>query len=42
MGEITSLPLAIVAVGVGLTLLMLASDRLVVSAVRISQAIALL
>ena len=39
MGEITSLPLAIAAVGVGLTLLMLASDRLVVSAVRISQAI---
>jgi cation:H+ antiporter len=39
MGEITSMPLAIAAVLTGLTLLMLASDRLVVSAVRVSQAI---
>ncbi|MDJ0960700.1 MAG: sodium:calcium antiporter [Acidimicrobiia bacterium] len=39
MGEITSMPLAVVAVIFGLTLLMLASDRLVVSAVRVSQAI---
>jgi cation:H+ antiporter len=39
LGEITSMPLAIVAVIAGLTLLMLASDRLVVSAVRVSQAI---
>ena len=39
MGEITSTPLAVVAVLIGLVLLMMASDRLVESAVRISQAI---
>jgi cation:H+ antiporter len=39
MTEITSIPLAVVAVVFGLVLLMVASDRLVVSAVRISQAI---
>ena len=39
MTEITSIPVAVVAVVLGLVLLMAASDRLVVSAVRISQAI---
>ena len=38
MGEITALPVAIGAVVVGLVLLVVAADRLVVSAVRISQA----
>ena len=39
MGEITSIPVAVGAVVVGLVLLVVAADRLVVSAVRISQAI---